>query len=71
MQIGNNGTRTYEYNTAQRPKDDNSYSSFVVDTKSVKENATLLTKNLIKFIKGALFKTFIFYNKKRLYLIKN
>ena len=50
MQIGNNGTRTYEYNTAQRPKDDNSYSSFVVDTKSVKENATLLTKNLIKFI---------------------
>ena len=50
MQIGNNGTRTYEYNTAQRPKDDNSYSSFVIDTKSVKENATLLTKNLIKFI---------------------
>ena len=50
MQIGNNGTKTYEYNTAQRPKDDNSYSSFVVDTKSVKENATLLTKDLIKFI---------------------
>ncbi|OQA71384.1 MAG: hypothetical protein BWY33_02027 [Candidatus Dependentiae bacterium ADurb.Bin246] len=41
MQIGNNGTRTYEYNTAQRPKDDNSYSSFVVDTKSVKEGEEL------------------------------
>ena len=50
MQIGNNGTKTYEYNIAQRPKDDNSYSSFVIDTKSVKENATLLTKDLIKFI---------------------
>lgn len=50
MQIGNNGTTTYEYNTAQRPKDDNSYSSFVVDTKSVKENATMLTKDLIKYI---------------------
>ena len=47
MQIVNNGTKTYEYNIAQRPKDDNSYSSFVVDTKSVKENATLLTKNLL------------------------
>ena len=50
MQIENNKTQSYGYNTAQRQKDDNSYSSFVVDTKSVKENATMLTKDLIKFI---------------------
>ena len=50
MHIGNSQTQTYEYNTTQRAKYDNAYSSFVVDTKSVKENATLLTKNLIKFI---------------------
>ncbi len=50
MQIGNNGTKTYEYNTAQRPKDDNSYSSFVEIQNQLKENATLLTKDLIKFI---------------------
>lgn len=43
MQIENNKTQSYGYNTAQRQKDDNSYSSFVVDTKSVKDNATMLT----------------------------
>ena len=50
MHIGNSQTQTYEYNTTQRAKYDNAYSSFVVDTKSVKENATMLTKDLIKFI---------------------
>ena len=44
MHIGNSQTQTYEYNTTQRAKYDNAYSSFVVDTKSVKENATMLTK---------------------------
>ena len=36
MQIGNNGTKTYEYNIAQRPKDDNSYSSFVIFNEKIK-----------------------------------
>ena len=50
MHIGNSQTQNYEYNTTQRAKYDNAYSSFVVDTKSVKENATMLTKDLIKYI---------------------
>ena len=73
MHIGNSQTQTYEYNTTQRAKYDNAYSSFVVDTKSVKENATMLTKDLIKFIDKSLVRLYRAVNRRvasRLHLLR-